>query len=737
MASPSSLYPKKVDLTNCDKEPIHLIGQVQAYGMLLVLRSSDFMMMRASANVFEFFSRKREAFNTWTLDDLFGAAEGHRLREHVVAENTTTLEVIISDAHYIIIPHYTDSLIYIELEPLNVRTDPRLGQQQLTEIITKLSEATAAQEMCDIAAALVKEFLDYDRVMVYQFDERWNGQIVAETREKELDSWLGMHYPATDIPQQARALFLKQGVRIISDVKAPSVAILPEEENSIHPLDLSKCETRASSPIHIEYLNNMKVGATLTAAIVSNGRLWGLIACHHYTPKFVTYYQRLSIKFLTQVFSTQLSLRSSNEVLALINQTATIRSTLVNQMSDGWNIHAGLTKKETSILAVTKATGAAVWLDGQLSTVGETPDNEEIIALIQWINKHCTDDYYSTRALSKEYERSLAFAKIASGILYIPITSGKEDGLIWFKPELKQTISWGGNPSKALHTDKKRISPRLSFERWNEEQTETSLAWQDYEVSSVIALRDQIKEIIIKKYDEVKELNRKLETAYKDLETFSYSVSHDLRAPLRGIDGFAQIIKEDYFESLDEYGKSAIQMIIDSSTRMNDLIDDILSFSSIGNTDTSKELLSLNDLIKEVTDFLSIAIVYPKTQLVIQEEMPRVYGDRGMIFQLLSNLIGNAFKYSKNEDSPKVEIGTQGIDGKITYFIKDNGIGFNEAYAKKIFGIFNRLVSEEFEGSGIGLAIAQRIVDNHNGRIWAKSKENEGSTFYFQLEDKE
>lgn len=733
MAAPSSLYPKKVDLTNCDKEPIHLIGKVQTHGMLLVFKKSDFVIMRASENVFDFFSQKREDFKTLTLNDLFGTAEGKRLREHTVEENTASLELSLGDARYVVIPHYTEGFIYLELEPVVVSRDPYMGQQQLTEIITLLSQATSAQDMCDTTSRVIKEFLGYDRVMVYQFDEHWNGEVVSETREEELISWLGMHYPATDIPQQARALFLKQGVRIISDVHAAPATIFPEEENFTNPLDLSRCETRASSPVHIEYLNNMKVGATLTAAIINNGKLWGLIACHHYSPKFVNYYERHSIKFLTQVFSTQLSLRSSNEVLSLINQTALIRSTLVNQMSDGWNIHSALTKNETSILALTKATGAAVWLDGQLSTVGKTPEKDKIIALIQWLNKQHIEVQYSTQALTKTYKKGVSFAKIASGILYIPITKGKEDGLIWFKPELKQTISWGGNPKKAVQKYGERISPRESFERWNEEQTETSLAWEDYEVSSVIALRDNITEIIIKKYDEVKQLNKQLEAAYKDLETFSYSVSHDLRAPLRGIDGFAQIIKEDYFESLDDYGKSAIEMIIDSSTKMNELIDDILAFSSIGNTKTSKGLLSVNDMVQRVVSFLSINAIYPRTEINIREGLPMLYGDKGMIFQLLSNLIDNALKYSKNVASPRVEIGSLMVDGEVTYYVEDNGIGFNNKYAKKIFGIFNRLVSTEYEGSGIGLAIAQRVIDTHKGRIWAESKENTGSTFYFQL----
>lgn len=734
MDSPSTPYPKTVDLNNCDKEPIHLLGRIQSHGMLLVLGNETYKLARVSKNVFDFFDLKAASLHTYNLVDVLGQYEGERLQNYLEAQKTQPLELKIKELPYIAIIHATAALTYIELERISEKSEVQISQFHLSTIISELSEVPSVKEMCDKTPALIKKLLGYDRVMLYQFDENWNGKVIAEAREEHLESWLEMHYPATDIPQQARALFLKQGVRIIVDVDSTAVPILPESDEHHKALDLSRCELRAVSPIHIEYLKNMKVGATLTAAIVSNGELWGLIACHNYSPKFINYYQRLSVKFLTQVFSTQIAMRSSNEVLQRINETAVSRSLLVKQMSDAGEILKGLTGYSCTMLDMTEAPAAAAYINGNFSAIGEVPEETQVVDLIDWMYENHIDGIFSTQNLSSRYEKGSAFAKAASGVLCIFIASDAKDCLLWFKPELKQVISWGGNPEKAMQDHGERVSPRKSFARWNQEQEHTSLSWKDYEIASAKALKDTIANIIVKKYAEVKKLNDKLQLAYKDLESFSYSVSHDLRAPLRGIDGFAQIIKEDYFETLDDYGKSSIQRIIDSSKKMNTLIDDVLSFSMVGKDDTSHGTFAMKGVVEESLLFLQIDLVYPRSTISIDEDLPMAYGDERMIFQLLNNLISNALKYSEKADKPLIEIGCITDSEPPIYYVKDNGIGFDDAYSDKIFGIFNRLVrDDEYEGSGIGLAIAQRIINKLDGKIWAESKEGQGATFYFEL----
>ncbi|TVZ53326.1 ATP-binding protein [Dokdonia sp. Hel_I_53] len=734
MESPSSLYPKTVDLTNCDKEPIHILGYIQSHGMLIVFDKSSFEIERVSENVLNNFSRKRDDLLQSNLFDSLTIDEADEIKSYINKKETYALELTIEGFSFNGIVHYDNDLVYLELEGATLTKNREIPQSHLSDIVSELSDATDVAHMCDEAAVLIKNLLNYDRVMIYQFDENWNGKVISEARDSNLESWLNMSYPATDIPQQARKLFLKQGVRIIVDVNDEPVKVVPELDVNDKPLDLSRCELRAVSPIHIEYLKNMEVGATLTAAIISNGELWGLIACHHYSPKFISYYKRLSIKFLTQVFSTQLTLRDSNRVLGKVNEVSKNRGILVEQMSNGWDVHSGLTTiNGHTLLSINESTGGAILLEDKLSVVGETPEEKEIQNLIDWIYNRKDGVLFHSKSLPKEYDAAVNFSGVASGVLCLFFSENKKDCLLWFKKESKQTISWAGNPDKPVDATAGTLSPRKSFEKWNEEQVHTSESWKDYEIASAKALRENISSVILNKYEEVKSLNDKLNEAYKDLETFSYSVSHDLRSPLRGIDGFAQIIKEDYYDTLDDFGKSAIERIINSSNKMNALIDDILEFSTLGKEEIKFITIHMGEVVSEVIDFIDARTAYPDTQIDIQENFPEVKGDKTMLFQLWNNLISNALKYSSKSENAIVEIGFEEKEDSIVFYVKDNGIGFDSKHSEKIFGVFNRLVSEEYQGTGIGLSIVKRVIDRHNGTIWSESEVGVGTTFYFKL----
>ena len=346
------------------------------------------------------------------------------------------------------------------------------------------------------------------------------------------------------------------------------------------------------------------------------------------------------------------------------------------------------------------------------------------------------DSYYFTDSFSKEFEDFSDLKKVASGVLCIFLSSSKKDALLWFKPEKQETVNWAGNPDKSVVSeDKVRISPRKSFEKWSVLQRGHSEPWQEYELEAAEALKQDISEIILEKYEEVKALNIKLERAYQDLETFSYSVAHDLRAPLRGIDGFAQILKEDYYEHLDSFGKSSIETILESATKMNQLIDDILEYSRVSQVNLSRGRFSLQKVVANLIDFLNVNVEFPKTKILVDSEIPDVFADQRMLTQVMQNLLTNALKYSAHKPQPLIEIGFEVDAGKTYYFVKDNGMGFDqEKHSQRIFQLFNRLVGKEYPGSGVGLTIVERIIKKHNGRLKVVSKPGEGSTFFFTLD---
>ena len=725
--SPSKLYSSKITLTNCDKEPIHILGKIQNHGVLLAFDKQKKLLTWCSNNVTLLFNKTPEEILNKNINTIVSLEVIKFLTDSLEKKSVAYKETVINNRSVTIIAHKSDLDYIFDFEFNDLKQDVLKQQLQLTEIVSEINTISDLTERCDFVTSSIKNYLHYDRVMMYQFDASWNGKVISEKKENHLESWLGLQYPASDIPQQARKLFLKQGARIIQNVNSTPVDLVGFSPNNTNePLDLSNSELRSVSPIHIEYLQNMKVGATLTIAIVHEGILWGLIACHHYSPKYVSYLQRLSCSFLAQMFATRTALDSSEGLIEKIKKNSKIRSTLINQINDEKDLLKGLTGKTYSINNLTASSGAAICIDEKITRIGKCPSKREILKLIKNIKATSSRDIYYTDHLMGSFKESETYKNTASGVLCVFISKSKNDALIWFKPEIITTVNWAGAPAEK--NTEKALSPRKSFKKWSIEQLGKSETWQDDEISAVISLQKSIHDITLKKYDEVKKLNAKLKMAYEELETFSYSVSHDLRAPLRGIDGFANILKEDYYDSLDEFGKSSIGTIIASVNKMNSLIDDILEYSKLGQKPIKYSNFSIEDTIHEILPDLKR--LYPNTKINIQENLPHILGDQAIVTIFLKNLLENAMKYSSKKKEPQINIGYQDNG---TYYIRDNGIGFEMKHKDKIFGVFDRLVNTEYPGSGIGLAIAKRIINKHGGKIWAESKINNGSTFYFNF----
>ncbi|AZQ43259.1 ATP-binding protein [Nonlabens ponticola] len=731
-------YPEPTDITTCESEPIHLIPRTQHHGFLLVLDNKQ-EVIQVSQNIHEFLDINHADALGKRLEDLCDKATSERFNSWLIKKKDHVPFIFKSGDHqYTAIPHQVDALTLIDIEPETFDWDPIAFQQEMLDVLHNLHKTGTAQELTQSIADLVKDMLDYDRVMVYRFDDQWNGEIVAEAREPELKSWLGLHYPAGDIPANARKLFLEQGVRILSDLSRSYSDILP----SINPvtgalLPTGKSHLRGSSPIHVEYLNNMKVDATLNCAIVHNGKLWGLIACHHYSPKFIGYHKRKSCQLLAEMVSNQITLKNSDVHIKNINKAAAVRSKLVKQMSKNWDIVAGLTSFQTTGKSLIPAHGFAVFYDQEYATIGTCPDRKVMQRLSNEIRKKIgkEEQYFETDCLSAVFPWTSKYGKDLSGILYFKISNKNDEALIWFKKEKLSQINWGGDPSKTDldNESENRLSPRKSFEKYSQTVKCTSEPWEDHEKASAQALVSDVKNIIVTRYGEIKMLNKRLESLNQELESFSYSVSHDLRGPLRGIDGFAQILKEDYDDVLDEYGKDSLNTIINSASKMNSLMDDILSYSSMSQTTLIDDHIKLPQLCERILKENRYHVKYPDSRIIIDDQMPDLYGDASMIYQLFANLISNALKYSSKKENPVVEIGSKNDGEKEIYFVKDNGIGFDQEYATKIFGVFSRLFKDEYEGTGVGLAIVQRVVIKHGGEIWAQGTPNEGSVFKFYL----
>lgn len=739
MKTANHSYPQKVDLENCAKEPIHIIGSSQEFGLLLVAHPETLRIIQAGSNSAAFLPWEPQELLEKDLGAVFGEeTASYFLSTLKAGENPSSREVKLEGKSFLLVPHLTAQHLLLDLEPL--QEDADTVQRTLSRLYMDFKQQEEGQsELFQHTARLAKRYFGYDRVMIYRFDEEWNGEVVAEEREPEMQSWYGLHYPATDIPAQSRAMFLKNGIRMISDVHYSPRSLQPEVSPITQaPVDLSGSALRAVSPIHIEYLKNMEVGASLTAAIEVRGKLWGLMAFHHRKPRFLDRYSRETCHFLAQLLAMELTVAETEKYLEITSKTDEKRAQLLQQVRSAVAVPQGLCKEKVKFTDLVACGGGALYLDGTWHCEGTCPSPKELQELLEKLLMKNKETLFHTNSLGTVFPKAQQYKETASGLLSLRLAEDKF--LLWFKPETLQTVNWGGDPhNKAVYNEKEqRLSPRKSFEKWTELKKGTSKPWKDHDFNAVKALGDDLSyEYLARQHREIEALNEQLSQANKDLELFSYGLSHDLKAPIRGIDGLLEIIQEDAGPKLGKEEQKHLQQAQNLSRKLEGMIDDILEYSSMSHAAAREfELLETNELLEEALDMIAVNKRYPSATIQVQDDLPQITGDRSMMIQVWTNLLNNALKYSKQTNKPRVEVGSTIEEGRRLFFVKDNGIGFPEKLREAIFEPFKRAVGSGYEGTGIGLALVRKIIEKHGGEIWAKSEVGKGSIFYLYLPGK-
>ena len=722
----------KVDLENCAREPIHIINRTQEFGLLLVADPDSFTILQTGTNSRKFLPYLPEELLGKNLEEVFGAGLTENFREQLKQRKNTPVQLQLQAGEFLLKAHPDQGQLLLDLEPLNsseaTSGDPALLSAQFWS--QESPEGLSAK-----TARLVRENFGYDRVMIYKFDEQWNGEVVAEEKQAGMQSWFGLHYPASDIPAQSRAMFLKNGLRIISDVSYEPVPLIPELSPRTGTfVDISSSSLRAVSPIHIEYLKNMQVGASLTAAIEVQGKLWGLIACHHNSSRYLDFRQRESLFFLARLLAMELTVEQTNKILRTAEKTNEKRETLMQQVKEAAEVPQGLCEGPVKFIELFECGGGALYINGSWWFAGIHPSAEELQELLGEFLMAKEETLYHTDALGKSFPKAEKYREKASGLLSLQLAANKY--LLWFRPETLQTVEWGGDPAnKAFYNaQEKRLSPRKSFEKWTELKRGTSLPWRSTDLEAANALRESLShEFLARQRNEIEALNSRLSEANQELQLFSYGLSHDLRAPIRGIEGLLDILLEDHSAELNPQAVQYLKRAQKLSGKLEVLIDDILAYYRMTHASGVKvETLDTASLVEEVLELNSVHSRYPRTRIELQQ-LPAIRGDRSMLLQLWSNLLTNAFKYSKEAEHPQVEIGCSLQGERKLFYVRDNGIGISEKARESIFEPFNRAVGSNYEGTGIGLALVRKIVEKHGGQIWVESEPGMGSVFYLYL----
>lgn len=499
-------------LQRCESEPIHQLGLIQPHGALIVLApQSPFKVQWASANVEQFIDLPVRQILGAPLLDLLGSEQTSDVEQLLLrcADGSSLSTLIYSIVNDDILElqvsvHRLGQYFYLELEPHGKTYQP-WDTVSMFEPVNKatwlLEKIDQVPEYCKVVADLVRSLINVERVMVYRFDANWDGEVVAESRSRDAVSYLGNRFPAGDIPPQARQLYLQNVLRVVSDVDATPVAMLSaNSESSGTPLDLSLSVLRAFSPVHVEYLRNMGVRASLSISIVLDGKLWGLIACHHDAPMFVPHHVREMLRFVGKLIGMKLSAIDAQQRLIQGGRLGKILTALIRDVYLREDHVQVVHDYGPEILQLVNATGAVLLVDGQCCYLGRVPDAADIEALIAWLGGRKTS--LATNYLVDLYPPAGRFTDLAAGVLATPFSADGRNGMLWFREERLRTIQWAGRPDKQLETDAHgdlRISPRKSFASWQETWSQRSDEWALQEVSSAEILAQALIEALLQK----------------------------------------------------------------------------------------------------------------------------------------------------------------------------------------------------------------------------------------------
>jgi chemotaxis family two-component system sensor kinase Cph1 len=737
LGEPTGIVP---DLTACDREPIHIPGSIQPHGFLLAADETSRRVRHVSANVRETLGLDPADTLGRSLDEIIGPAAAGRLRDAAAdplfSRRAMQLDRITRGSRtFLLLGHrHADNLI-IEGEAVAEGSSFRDIHYQLENFLSQMEAAITVNALLQLAAEETRRITGFDRVMVYQFDPEWNGIVIAEDRNEVLPSYLDLRFPASDIPRQARELYRLNRLRLIARSDYEPVRLLAARTDA-PPLDLSLATLRSVSPVHLEYMRNMGTGSSMSISLMRSGQLWGLISCHSRAARVVPFEVRSTCDLLGQVLSLQLSAREHAAALRYRMELRTLLSTLMSSMARHEKFSAGLGTENKALLQLTAAAGTAVVADGEINLHGRTPTKPQVEALVRWLSQPGREEVFATDALPSVHPEAKEYAWSASGLLAISISRVNRSFVLWFRPEVIATVTWGGDPNKPVEKDTggtMRIHPRKSFETWIETVRGRAQPWQPPEIETARELRSAVIEIVLQNAEKLALLTEELTRTNKELETFSYTVSHDLRAPFRHIRGYAELLKIDKGRMLDDEGRQFLEHVLAGAGYAGRLVDNILAFSQMGRSPLAVSPIALDELVADVIGDLRLEVAKRPIEWSIAR-LPTVQADGPMLRTVVHNLVENALKYTRDRKPAKIEIGTQSAEAEHIVFIHDNGVGFDMKYRDKLFGMFQRLHRwEEFEGTGIGLASVRRIVGRHGGRVWAESVLNEGATFFFSL----
>lgn len=729
-----------MNFVECHDEPIHIPGYIQSFGYLIGIDAVSHTITFFSENITDifnienseiFFGKKLtdfpELFQTVMTSDIFESLENLTRRDN----ETYFDKIFIGYQEYHFSIFKSQNQIFLEFEALLKNPEKRITNKYDNFYIIDND-----QEIWDQLLSTLFNIINYDRIMVYKFMEDGSGKVIAEKTNDNLESYLGLHYPESDIPRQARDLYKKKRKRIFSNVYAEPVKLVSK---TIDELDLTFSSLRAMSPIHGQYIKNSGATSSFSVSIIIDDKLWGLVTCQNSEPKHIDLEDRVQAGIFTVLASNAYSSFKSKKELEYrldLNEKA---SQLKSEFLKYNTLFESLVENKSEIKNLAEADGMAIVSENYVVTDGITPQRDIINRIVDWAYENTEETVFISRSFLKDFGNELGLDETAGGIVIYFVEKSKNELLIWFRKEFDDHINWAGNPEKKIGVfsqngeEKNIISPRTSFETFKEEIKGNSRRWSSRNEIAIQSIRDVILETSHRQYVTIKRLNEQLKKVNEELDSFSYTISHDLGTPLTVMKLNAQMLLKSLSDTSDK-NKHKISSIIDEIDNMAEMMHDVLQLSRAKHSEIELENIETKHTIEKITENAKLTFDTPKSVVVVKD-CPSVLADKTLLHQVFLNIINNAIKYSSKQDHPKVLIEGMEEGEQVIYKITDNGIGIPESEKHRMFKIFNRMDNaRKFKGNGIGLSIVHRIMNRIGGNVDYESN-NEGTCFILTFQN--
>ncbi|WP_345819389.1 histidine kinase dimerization/phosphoacceptor domain -containing protein [Methylobacterium fujisawaense] len=717
-----------VDASLCEREPIHIPGSIQPNAVMLAADAGTLLVVAYSANVGEIVDPIEPPLAGRPLADVlpadFVAAIRARLARGTLHDGASLRRTLAFPGrgtayHAVAHAHAGRLIVEMELEPDSADDFATASQADTERAVGRLREAGTLADVARIAALEIRALTGFEAVLVYRFDTDWNGEAVAEDKVPDWSrSLLGLRFPASDIPAQARALYTKAKSRFVIDRDSVPVGLVSAPGAGNGPIDLTFAQHRTLSPIHLEYQRNLGVNGSMSISIMVEGRLWGLMIGHHRRPHYVTPETRAAATVLTDAFAMRVQEIESRRLWAERQAHLDVEGRLVRGLTRSDDFVAALTGGTTTLLDLFGATGAGIVSGDRVTGIGRTPPVDTVAAIAGWLRAGVPagEVAYSSDSFTADYPEAGPHREIASGLLAVFVDASRENLLLWFRPEVPSTVTWGGDPRKPVLAVSGPVAvlPRRSFERWVEERTGFAAPWAEWQVHLAGSLAEAVEGVVLRqrrKIDELTGLLAEKERLLEQKDLLTREIDHRVKNSLQIVSAFLQMQRRQIADG------EARQAFADTSARVMSVArvhDSLYQADRFDEVDLGQTIESLcNDLAGLAGDGHAV-------DLSAEPGLMVPYRKAVALSLIATELVTNAFKYAANPTGGgRVEVSVSASGpGEVQLRVCDDGSGLPDDWAD---------AKARSKGSGLGMKLIRAMLDQINAKLTVAN--NPGACF--------